>query len=172
MVLLDNVRAAYELTSHLIENGYRNFAGLFGNASTTGKERQRGFQDALDRHGLRPASVHFIEPRIKHGYEKTKELLAESERPDAIFTSNSLHSWRFPGDLGLHLTVPDELLLWLDKRPGALVIHPLPSSRSQRRNWPTAMSVSSENCRPERAPKTVIMKGKLQIRGSSAPRLR
>jgi LacI family fructose operon transcriptional repressor len=25
---------------------------------------------------------------------------------------------------------------------------------------------------PERAPKTVIMKGKLQIRGSSAPRLR
>jgi LacI family transcriptional regulator, fructose operon transcriptional repressor len=38
MILLDNVVAGYELTTHLIENGYRKIAGLFGNASTTAPE--------------------------------------------------------------------------------------------------------------------------------------
>ena len=90
MVLLDNISAAHELSSHLIENGYRKIAGLFGNASTTGKDRQRGFQNALEEHDLKPAAVHFIEPRIKSGYDMTVELLTRTDRPDAIFTSNSL----------------------------------------------------------------------------------
>ena len=47
MVLLDNVAAAYELTHHLIENGYRKFAGLFGDASTTGKEEVVAFTKRL-----------------------------------------------------------------------------------------------------------------------------
>jgi LacI family fructose operon transcriptional repressor len=177
MVLLDNVRAAYELTSHLIENGYRNFAGLFGNASTTGKERQRGFQNALNKHGLGPATVHFIEPRIKHGYEKTKELLAESERPDAIFTSNSLlTAGAFQAIRDCNLTVPDEVaLVGFDETTwGTLVDPPItviaqPTEEIGR----TATELLFQRiAEPERAPKTVIMKGKLQIRGSSAPRLR
>src|SRR5258706_12616765 len=52
MVLLDNVAAAYELTNHLIENGYRKLAGLFGDASTTAPERNRGFHKALKDHGI------------------------------------------------------------------------------------------------------------------------
>src|SRR5436309_4573626 len=44
MVLLDNVDAAYRLTTHLIENGYRRIAALCGEMSTTGRERQLGYE--------------------------------------------------------------------------------------------------------------------------------
>src|ERR1700752_2121018 len=54
MVLLDNVTAAYELTTLRSENGARTFAGLFGDASTTGPERSHGFHKALSDNGLSP----------------------------------------------------------------------------------------------------------------------
>jgi LacI family fructose operon transcriptional repressor len=175
MVLLDNVSAAYDLVSHLIENGYRNMAGLFGNASTTGKDRQLGFQNALEKHGLRPAAVHFIEPRIKHGYGKTMELLEQAERPDAIFTSNSLlTAGAFQAIRDCGLTVPDEIaLVGFDETTwGALVDPPItliaqPTEEIGRTATELLFQRINE---PERTTKTVILKGKLLVRGSSAPR--
>ena len=172
MVLLDNVSAAYELASHLIENGYHKIAGLFGNASTTGKERQRGFQDALTKRGLSPTAVHFIEPRIKHGYEKAKELLAQVERPDAIFTSNSLlTAGAFQAIRDCNLNVPDEVaLVGFDETTwGALVDPPItviaqPTEEIGR----TATELLFQRiAEPDRVPKTVILKGKMLVRGSS-----
>jgi len=172
MVLLDNVSAAYELASHLIENGYHKIAGLFGNASTTGKERQRGFQDALNKRGLSPTAVHFIEPRIKHGYEKAKELLAQVERPDAIFTSNSLlTAGAFQAIRDCNLNVPDEVaLVGFDETTwGALVDPPItviaqPTEEIGR----TATELLFQRiAEPDRVPKTVILKGKMLVRGSS-----
>lgn len=175
MVLLDNVSAAYDLASHLLENGYRNIAGLFGNASTTGKDRQLGFQNALEKHGLKPAAVHFIEPRIKHGHDMTVELLTQADRPDAIFTSNSLlTAGAFQAIRDCNLTVPDEVaLVGFDETTwGALVDPPItliaqPTEEIGR----TATELLFQRiAEPERAPKTVILKGKMLVRGSSAPR--
>ena len=175
MVLLDNVSAAHELVSHLIENGYHNIAGLFGNASTTGKDRQRGFQKALQEHDLKPAAVHFVEPRIKHGYNMTMELLAQTERPDAIFTSNSLlTAGAFQAIRDCGLTVPAEVaLVGFDETTwGALVNPPItliaqPTEEIGR----TATELLFQRIKePERAPKTVILKGQLLVRGSSTPR--
>ena len=175
MVLLDNISAAYDLASHLIENGYRNMAGLFGNASTTGKDRQLGFQNALEKHGLKPAAVHFIEPRIKHGYDMTVELLTQANRPDAIFTSNSLlTAGAFQAIRDCNLTVPDEVaLVGFDETTwGALVDPPItliaqPTEEIGR----TATELLFQRiAEPGRASKTVILKGKMLVRGSSAPR--
>jgi LacI family fructose operon transcriptional repressor len=175
MVLLDNVSAAYELTSHLIENGYRSIAGLFGNASTTGKDRQLGFQNALEKHGLHSAAVHFIEPRIKHGYEMTRSLLAQAEHPDAIFTSNSLlTAGAFQAIRDCGLAVPGEVaLVGFDETTwGALVDPPItviaqPTEEIGRTATELLFQRINE---PERTTKTVILKGKLLVRGSSAPR--
>ena len=175
MVLLDNISAAHELTAHLIDNRYRNIAGLFGNASTTGKDRQRGFQKALQEHNLKPAAVHFIEPRIKHGYDITMKLLDQTEHPDAIFTSNSLltaGAFQAMHDCGL--TVPEEVaLVGFDETTwGALVNPPItliaqPTEEIGR----TATELLFQRiAEPNRASKTVILKGKLLVRGSSAPR--
>jgi LacI family fructose operon transcriptional repressor len=175
MVLLDNVNAAYDLASHLIENGYRNIAGLFGNASTTGKDRQLGFQNALEKYGLRPAAVHFIEPRIKHGYDVTMELLAHVEHPDAIFTSNSLlTAGAFQAIRDCELAIPDEVaLVGFDETTwGALVDPPItviaqPTEEIGRTATELLFQRINE---PERTTKTVILKGKLLVRSSSAPR--
>ena len=175
MVLLDNVSAAYELTLHLIENGYRSFAGLFGNTSTTGPERRRGFQMALDDNDLSPVAIHLIEPRIKQGYETTISLLAGDKKPDAIFTSNSLlTAGAFRAIRDSRLSVPgDVAIVGFDETTwGALVDPPItiiaqPTEEIGR----TATELLFQRiAEPERSPKTVILKGKLLTRGSSAHR--
>ena len=175
MVLLDNVGAGYELTTHLIENGYRKLAGLFGNASTTGKERNKGFREALSDHQLKPVAEHFISPRIKQGYETTFAMLEQTERPDAIFTSNSLlTAGAFQAIRDRKLRVPNEVaLVGFDETTwGALVDPPVtliaqPTEEIGR----TATELLFQRIEePTRSPKTVILKGTLIPRGSSAKR--
>ncbi|WP_299029990.1 LacI family DNA-binding transcriptional regulator [uncultured Thermanaerothrix sp.] len=90
MVLIDNLEAAYRLTQHLLEQGYTRLAGLFGEMSVTGRERQRGFEKALREHGLAPLQMRFLPPYIQAGYEATRALLQAAPRPDAILATNSL----------------------------------------------------------------------------------
>ena len=173
MVLLDNISAGYELASHLIENGYCKLAGLFGNASTTGKDRQRGFQNALKEHDLNPIAVHFIEPRIKHGYAMTMELLAQAERPDAIFTSNSLlTAGAFQAIRDCGLAIPNEIaLVGFDETTwGTLVAPPITliAQPTEEIGLTATELLFQQINEPKRSPKTVILKGKLLVRGSSA----
>lgn len=175
MVLLDNVAAAYELTNHLIENGYRKLAGLFGNASTTGKERNKGFRKALSDHQLEPVAEHYISPRIQPGYESTLALLDQAQRPDALFTSNSLlTAGAFQAVRDRKLRVPQDMaLVGFDETTwGALVDPPItliaqPTEEIGR----TATELLFQRiAEPTRSPKTVILKGTLMARGSSAKR--
>ena len=176
MVLLDNVAAAHELTVHLIENGYKKLAGLFGDASTTGRERSRGFNEALKDHQLSPVAVHFIAPQIKQGYETTMALLKQDSRSiDAIFTSNSLlTAGAFQAIRDSQLTVPEDVaLVGFDETTwGALVDPPItliaqPTEEIGR----TATELLFQRIdEPNRLPKTVTLKGRLLINGSSAAR--
>lgn len=90
-VVLDNRDAAARLVEHLVERGYRRIAGLFGNASTTGRERHDGFAHALGRHGL-PVLAEFVEPNPASALEHVGAWLARDAdtRPDAIVASNGL----------------------------------------------------------------------------------
>jgi len=175
MVLLDNVAAAYELTAHLIENGYRKLAGLFGDASSTAPERSRGFRQALKDHGISPVATHVIGPRIRQGYETTMSLLAQQNKPDAIFTSNSmLTAGAFQAIRDSKLKVPDDVaLVGFDETTwGELVDPPItliaqPTEEIGR----TATELLFQRIdEPTRSPKTVILKGNLIVRGSSSPR--
>jgi len=175
MVLLDNVAAAYELTNHLIENGYRKLAGLFGNASTTGQERNKGFHKALKEHQLKPLAEYFIPPRIKQGYDTTLTLLDSTEQLDAIFTSNSLlTAGVFQALRDRKLKVPTEIaLVGFDETTwGELVDPPItliaqPTEEIGR----TATELLFQRIDvPSRSPKTVILKGNLIVRASSSPR--
>ena len=172
MVLLDNVSAAYELTTHLINNGYNKIAGLFGNASTTGRERNKGFLKALTENQLKPFSQQFIPPRIQQGYDASIAILDKEDHPDAIITSNSLltagafkalrdRKFRVPSDIAL---VGFDETTW-----GALVDPPItliaqPTEEIGR----TATELLFQRIlEPTRSPKTVILKGTLVKRGSS-----
>jgi len=175
MVLLDNVAAAYELTNHLIENGYRKLAGLFGNASTTGQERNKGFNKALKEHQLKPVTEYFIPPRIKQSYDTTLTMLDSTEQPDAIFTSNSLlTAGVFQALRDRKLKVPTDIaLVGFDETTwGELVDPPItliaqPTEEIGR----TATELLFQRiAEPSRSPKTVILKGNLIARASSSPR--
>ena len=175
MVLLDNVAAAYELTTHLLENGYSKLAGLFGDASTTAPERRRGFQKALKDNGLSPVATHSIGPRINQGYETTLDMLAQAHKPDAIFTSNSmLTAGAFQAIRDSKLMVPSDIgLVGFDETTwGALVDPPItliaqPTEEIGRTATELLFQRINE---PTRSPKTVILKGTLITRGSSAKR--
>lgn len=172
MVLLDNVSAAYELTKHLLDNGYRKLAGLFGDVSTTGQERSLGFQKALEDMQLKPVGAHFIPPRIQQGYDTTIALLESDNRPDAILTSNSLLT---AGTLQAlrdkKISIPNEMgLVGFDETTwGELVDPPItvmaqPTEEIGR----TATELLFQRIQePSRSPKTVILKGTLLVKGSS-----
>lgn len=175
MVLLDNFAAAHELTLHLINNGYRKLAGLFGNASTTGQERSRGFHKALKDNVLSPVAVHFIAPRIQQGHETTMALLKQKEKPDAIFTSNSLLTvGAFRAIRDGNLKIPDDVaLVGFDETTwGALVDPPVtviaqPTEEIGR----TATELLFQRIvDPGRLPKTVVLKGQLLENRSSSAR--
>lgn len=172
MILLDNVAAAYELTEHLIKNGYKKFVGLFGDASTTGQERSRGFHKALKDHHLTPLAAHFIAARIQQGYETAMNLLSQPNRPDAIFTSNSmLTAGAYQAVRDSKLKVPTDVAIvgFDDTTWGALVDPPItvieqPTEEIGR----TATELLFQRIQePSRSPKTVILKGALIARGSS-----
>ncbi len=90
-VLIDNASSAHNVVTHLIEHGYRRIAGVFG-ASTTGRERRNGFVNALKDHGIKPLKnlIKYTEAREEDGFRVAMKLLNMRDRPDAIFTSNSL----------------------------------------------------------------------------------
>jgi LacI family fructose operon transcriptional repressor len=175
MVLLDNFAAAYELTAHLIENGYRKLAGLFGDASTTGQDRSRGFHKALKEHELTPLAAHFIAPRIKQGYDTAAALLAQPQKPDAIFTSNSLlTAGAFQAIRDAGLSVPNDVaIVGFDETTWAALVDPpitliaQPTEEIGR----TATELLFQRIQePNRSPKTVVLNGSLIPRGSSARR--
>jgi len=91
-VLIDNVSSAYSMITHLIEHGCTRIAGIFGTGSTTGQERCEGFLKALKEHNIKPVKelIQFVGAREEEGFETAMKLFRLKQRPDAIFTSNSL----------------------------------------------------------------------------------
>jgi LacI family transcriptional regulator len=91
-VSIDNRRAALEVTRHILSLGHTNVgvvAGWRHLANTI--ERVDGFRDALTEAGLDPnaAPVIYADFRQDRARELTRELLAGSRRPTALFVSNN-----------------------------------------------------------------------------------
>lgn len=176
-VLLENVAAGYDLTTHLIENGYRRIAAICGEASTTGQERWRGYEMALREHGLAPAAeyVKYLEPKIEVGYTVALEMLDLPEPPDAFFMSNSLlMAGALQAIRERNLTIPNDIALagfdetvWASLVQPAITLIAQPTDEIGKAATELLLQRIAD---PGRAPRTVLLKGQLVIRGSSAPR--
>jgi LacI family fructose operon transcriptional repressor len=177
MVLIDNVDAAYRLTEHLIENGYRRIAGLFGEASVTGRERRQGYEQALQAHDLAPPKeqARYVPPRIEAGKSAALELLAQDQPPDAIVTTNSLlTAGALMAIRHMGLTIPDDVgLVGFDETTWGGLVEPAVTIISQPTYeiGATAAELLLQRVdKPDRPPRKVILHGELVVRGSSAPR--
>lgn len=172
-VLIDNLRAAHTITSHLIGHGYRRIAGIFGMGSTTGRERREGFMRALKDHDIKPSNdlIKYTNPREEDGFDTTLKLLDVEEKPDAIFTSNSLlaagvilavreRKLNIPGDIAL---ASFDDTTWAQLLEPALTVIEQPTYEIGR----TAAELLIKRIQdPTRSNREVVLKTKLIVRQS------
>ncbi len=93
-VMLQDQRASFDATSHLLDMGHQNVAILRGNmGDSSAQDRFAGFAEALLKRGVnfdlesQAAGDGWMEG---HGYEGTQALLESRKPPSAIFCSNYL----------------------------------------------------------------------------------
>ena len=175
-VLLDNIDAAYRLTTHLIEQGYKQIGALCTEMGT-GLERQLGYEKALRAHGLAPKAEHmkYVLPRLEAGYAATLKMIDTAEPPDALFTMNSLlAAGALQAIQERHLTIPDDIaLVTFDETTWATLVQPaitLIAQPTYEIGKTAAELLLQRIADPGRSTRQVILKGQLLVRGSSAPR--
>jgi LacI family transcriptional regulator len=90
-VVIDNYKAGYEATSHLLQQGCKRIVHLGGNMlRNVYSERFRGFKQALYENNVEfDQSLLFITDMSEQaGIEVADKLLKLRPRPDGIFTAN------------------------------------------------------------------------------------
>lgn len=90
-IVIDNFKAAYELTSHLIFQGCRNLFHITGNLSrNVYNDRYNGFRQALSNHSIpfNPSNLLITDLSPDAGVRAADYLLQMEKRPDGVFVSN------------------------------------------------------------------------------------
>ncbi len=113
VVTIDNIRASYELTRHLIDQGTREIAFITGPLNqSTSYDRLTGFRRCMEDHGLQVKDklVAVDEFKLESGYRIMRKWLADGERPEALFAANNFILYgaiRAITEAGL--TIPDDI---------------------------------------------------------------
>jgi LacI family transcriptional regulator len=92
-VLLDNVRGGHECVRHLIQAGHSRIAIITGPLKLqTGRERLRGYEDALQEADIKvdPGLIFEGDFREESGYLISKKILHMRRKPSAIFVCNGM----------------------------------------------------------------------------------
>lgn len=90
-IVIDNYRAAYEITTHLIEQGCRHLFHITGNLSrNVYADRLKGYQEALADHHLlyNPGHLLINSLSAQEGKEAARTILQMTSLPDGIFVAN------------------------------------------------------------------------------------
>lgn len=177
-VLIDNIASAHTIVTHLLEHGYRNIAGIFGSESTTGLDRREGFLQAHRDFNITPDLdlIQFSDPKEDGGFNTAMHLL-QRNRPDAIFTSNSLLA---AGVLlairACKLTIPDDVALvsfddttWANLIDPGLTVIEQPTYEIGR--TATELLIKKIN-NPSRANREVVLKTRMIVRESCGCKVR
>ncbi len=102
-VSVDNRKAGYLATKHLIDLGHRRIGYVSGvTATVSRRERHRGYEDALREAQIpldpslvssSPAAFGFDDTNAaEHGRVAAKQLLTQDDRPSAIAGFNDMHA--------------------------------------------------------------------------------
>ncbi|MEZ4830028.1 MAG: LacI family DNA-binding transcriptional regulator [Bacteroidia bacterium] len=112
-VVMDNTDAAFRMTEHLIEQGYRRIAHIAGPESLlVSKQRVKGYTLALRKYGLPidPELLIYKGFRIESGKEAAEALLGLPQPPDAIMAvSDSAAAGAIMAIESRGMRVPDDI---------------------------------------------------------------
>ena len=90
-VLIDNRKAAYEATQHLIEQGCKRIVHITASSKrNVYADRLQGYKQALTKHDIkfRKEYVLFSDLSQDAGSEAAEKILKMKPRPDGIFVAN------------------------------------------------------------------------------------
>lgn len=111
----ENHDATFALTEHLIGHGYRRIAAITGLAGLDStRERERGYRDALEAHGL-PVDASLLvsghsDSAVAHDTVAT--MLAGGHRPEALLTlNNAMTIGAIRAVREARLRIPDDIAL-------------------------------------------------------------
>jgi len=126
---IDNVKAAYMATQHLVGLGHRRIAHISGRADhPDAVERKRGYLQALEDAGIEPLEELIVEGNFRRqsGVLAVDMLLARGTAFSAIFAAND--QMAFGTRLALYrrgIRVPEDLsLVGFDDEPAAAFMIP------------------------------------------------
>lgn len=89
-VSIDNYKAAYELTEHVLSKGYTDVKMICGpSIETTTKERVRGFVDCMKNHGHKGKRTVFEGDHSFEGGKQVMDKILREGNPQAIITENN-----------------------------------------------------------------------------------
>lgn len=92
-VMINNNKAGYDITSHLIEQGCRRIVHLTGSLMrNVYQERKLGYQRALAEHKIAYDATLVLETELTEeaSVEAAQRILQMTNRPDALFVSNDM----------------------------------------------------------------------------------
>ncbi len=176
-VYMDDHRAAYEMTVHLLALGHRRLGFIKGPAGHSATElRYQGFLQALRDHRIemRPSWAQSGDFSFRSGLAAGEQLLGQTEPPTAIFASNDDMA------LGvmalahrLRLDVPEDLsIAGFDDSPSAQVVWPQLTTIRQpvaRMASEAAVLLIARHNESDGAPQGSLLDFELVIRGSTGP---
>lgn len=90
-VVIDNYRAGYEVTKHLIDQGCRRIVHLGGNLlRNVYSERYNGYRQAMKENGIKFSEELLIISELNNqaGIDAAREIIRMKKRPDGLFTAN------------------------------------------------------------------------------------
>lgn len=168
---VDQMAGAMQAVAHLSALGYQRIGEIATAHNAAGLDRHRGYQQALQRHGLAydEALVAYGDFTEGSGYTAMQQLLPQG--PDAVFVQSDgmgLGAWRAIRDAGLR--VPDDVaLVSFDDLPPALLAEPPLTTVRQpiHRTGEIAVELLVERLQqPDKMPEHVILPTELVIRAS------
>lgn len=176
-VSIDNHRAAYDLTRHILSLGHTRVAIVAGSPHLSNTaDRLAGFTDALAASGISPdpALLVYADFRQDRARELCQTLLAAPNRPTALFVSNNqmmIGAMQALTDLGLSCPV-DVSLAGIDDFPWAGIFAPRLTTQKQPIQALADHTVRILHARMQdgtRAPERVVLASELMVRDSCAP---
>jgi LacI family fructose operon transcriptional repressor len=173
-VVLDNVDAAYRLTSHLIDNGHRRNIFFYGTTSATGRQRREGYAAAMAAHGLE-AHAEPLPATVERARVAARERLRRRPLPDALIASSGLILLGLTEALqDAQVSFPDPVALaGFDDLPWARLIAPGITVVAQPIYDIGRAAIElllQRIIKPSQVVRRVVLRGELIERGSSAKR--
>ena len=128
-IIIDNYKAAYEATKHLLDQGYRKIMHIGGSpVSHVYSERLRGYKKALADHKITPDPKLILIKNMSEesGIEAAKYILKLKQLPDAVFSTNdacAVYCMRTLQQAGIR--IPEEMgFVGFNNDPMSKVVEP------------------------------------------------